>query len=244
MYGVKLRVHIVPVGYEFDRIILPLKRMTADKVWLISKGGDDDKGQPYKDRIIPTLKKLKIIYDSAECDITDLYDVLRVMRVIIEKEKGNDIFINVSSGSKIEAIAGMMASMIFKNGTRLIPYYAVPKKYLAEPKHSEQQSRGLSDIRILPEYRIEQPHGQLISLLKIIGEHKEKISKKDLIKIAMEKKLIVIGGKKQEQSKYMSLNKNYLDQLRAWRLIDIEKDGRKKNILLTEEGRNMLRFLG
>ena len=30
-----LRVHIAPVGYEIDRIVLPAKKMRADKVCLL-----------------------------------------------------------------------------------------------------------------------------------------------------------------------------------------------------------------
>ena len=33
---VNLRVHIAPVGFEVDRIIIPAVRMKADKVWLIA----------------------------------------------------------------------------------------------------------------------------------------------------------------------------------------------------------------
>ena len=31
----KLRVHIAPVGFEIDRIVVPAVKMRADKVWLI-----------------------------------------------------------------------------------------------------------------------------------------------------------------------------------------------------------------
>ena len=31
----RLRVHIAPVGFEIDRIIIPAKKMRADRVWLI-----------------------------------------------------------------------------------------------------------------------------------------------------------------------------------------------------------------
>ncbi len=30
-----LRVHIAPVGYEIDRIVIPAKERKADKVWLL-----------------------------------------------------------------------------------------------------------------------------------------------------------------------------------------------------------------
>ena len=33
---VNLRVHIAPVAFEVDRIVIPAVRMKADKVWLVA----------------------------------------------------------------------------------------------------------------------------------------------------------------------------------------------------------------
>ena len=245
MYNVKLRVHITPIGFELDRVILPLVDMKADKVWLISKEESRDKAKPYKDKIIARLKKLKINYDCTDCEITDMYDILRSMRMIIEKEYRNDIFINVSSGSKIAAIAGMMASMIFKDRTRIIPYYVEPMKYPGETKRSKPQSEGLKEIQILPDYKIEQPEPHLISILKIIEKCDGCISKKELIQNASKDGLITVGGAdmNRKQSEYMCLNKNYIEPLVSWGLITVQKIGRRKKIMLTKEGQNMLKFL-
>ena len=48
------KVHIVPVGFEIDRIVEPLKQIGADKVYLISgnptkKPDEDKKAQRYVD---------------------------------------------------------------------------------------------------------------------------------------------------------------------------------------------------
>ena len=44
----KLRVHIAPVGYEIDRIVLPAKQERADKVWLLAhENKSDDKAGPF-----------------------------------------------------------------------------------------------------------------------------------------------------------------------------------------------------
>jgi hypothetical protein len=37
--------------------------------------------------------------------------------------------VNVSTGSKIQAIASMMACMMFKDMATIKPYYVVPEKY-------------------------------------------------------------------------------------------------------------------
>jgi uncharacterized protein DUF6293 len=45
----------------------------------------------------------------------DIFDILRALRTIILKEKGNSILVNVSVGSKIQAISSMMGCMMFKD---------------------------------------------------------------------------------------------------------------------------------
>jgi len=56
-----------------------------------------------------------------------LFNTLRILRKIIFEEVNNVIFINVSSGSKIQSIASMMACMIFKDRVDITPYYAAPE---------------------------------------------------------------------------------------------------------------------
>jgi len=66
------------------------------------------------------------------CDVInrDLFDILRAYREIIEEESQNQIYINVSTGTKIHSIAGMLVSMIFKEEkSDIYPYYVVPEDY-------------------------------------------------------------------------------------------------------------------
>ena len=134
------RVHIAPVGFEIDRVVEPLKRMEADKVYLFAE--KTDKAEKLKHFISEIEKELdkrgekRIDYEQKGWKLNEieLYATLREYRKIIEKEAGNEIFINVSTGSKIHAIAGMIASMIFKNGTKgIMPYYVIPEEYVDRP---------------------------------------------------------------------------------------------------------------
>lgn len=70
------------------------------------------------------------------------------------QEKGNHILVNVSGGSKIQAIASMMACMMFKEMATIKPYYVVPEKYtnLLEEKKN-QETEGMKDVITLPEYK-------------------------------------------------------------------------------------------
>ena len=52
---------------------------------------------------------------QSTADRTDLFDILRALRSIILKKREILILVNVSVGSKIQAIASMMACMMFKD---------------------------------------------------------------------------------------------------------------------------------
>lgn len=243
MYPIKERVHIAPVGYEKERIYKPLLEMKAERVWLLVYS-KDNKAHVYQQKVEEVLMQAKIQCKTAYCDITDLYDVLRAMREIVNEESGNEVFINVSSGSKIEAIAGMMMSMIMIDTMDIHSYYVVPKSYNNEPRHGEPLTKGMNDIFPLPSYPMEKPNSQLIEILKILKSHKGKMTKKDLAQAAYDSNLVKASERNPEQSKYVSLTKKFLQPLEKWSLVKIESEGRNRKVKLTVEGENMLKFLG
>ena len=244
--GVSLRIHIAPAGYELDRITIPAEKMKADRVWLLAfNDKDKDDAKSFREGVENTLAKMGIETKVKECNIIDLYDVLRAMREIIEEEKNNDIFINVASGSKIEAIAGMLTASIFRELTNITPYYAIPDSYNVKPRIAQPISTGLKSIEFLPEYHIEQPKPEQIQLLYLINKQGGKIKKKRLMEIAVEKELISSSGNNKIQAYYASLNTNYLEKMKQWKLIEeVKSGGRSKEVQITKAGRDMLKFLG
>jgi Family of unknown function (DUF6293) len=240
-----LRIHIAPIGFEVDRIVLPAIAMKSDRVWLIIHDDSKDSlGKSFSNSITEDLGKHKIEYQFETADRADLFDTLRALKTIISKEKKNAIFINVSTGSKIQAIACMMACMMFKDEVNIKPYYVEPEKYATTPR--EQETIGLKRIITLPEYKIEIPPNNLIDCLMLIHQRKNStITQKELKDKALEKNLIQVEKtKNKDQSAYMALSKNLLDPLLLkWKFIKVQKIGRHHDISLTEEGLNALRFL-
>ena len=56
----KLRVHIAPVGFEIDRVVMPATKMKADKVYLLRHDNhSEDKSGPYLEKIVKKLEKKK-----------------------------------------------------------------------------------------------------------------------------------------------------------------------------------------
>jgi hypothetical protein len=248
-----LRVHVAPVGFEVDRIVIPAIQMKADRVWLITHNNPTvDKGYQFVTSVQNRLKQARIECIQTEADRTELFDTLKALRIIILKEKGNSILVNVSVGSKIQAIASMMACMMFKDIAMIKPYYVVPEKYnspLAE------ETEGVEKVIPMPEYTIELPDEKLIKCMAIINQRtKGEITKHDLKDLAKERNLIHVAEKKipgkkrtkkeySDQSDYMSLNKTLIEPLRHWRFINETKIGTNHIISLTTEGKHALHFL-
>jgi uncharacterized protein DUF6293 len=243
-----LRVHVAPVGFEVDRIVLPAINMKADRVWLIvHSGAKADKGDKFVKAIQSKLKDARIECLKAPADRIDLFDILRALRTIILKEKENSILVNVSVGSKIQAIASMMACMMFKDLAMIKPYYVVPEIYNSSlAKENKQETEGVKDIIGLPEYKIEIPSDKLIRCLGIIDERAGgKISKRELKDQAIQNNLIHVDDKKitSDQAAYMALNKNLIEPLLDWKFITESKVGSHHIISLTEDGIHALKFL-
>jgi hypothetical protein len=251
-----LRIHVAPVGFEIDRIVLPAIDMKADRVWLIVHNkAHEDKGDKFVKAIQSKLKDARIECLQAQADRIDLFDILRTLRTIFLREKGNSILVNVSVGSKIQAIASMMACMMFKDLAMIKPYYVVPERYNSSllKQEEKQETEGVKDVIGLPEYKIEIPSERLISCLDIIaGRVGNKITKRELKDLAIEHNLIYVDDKKimsrgsrgyTDQAAYMALNKNLIEPLLEWRFITESKVGSHHVISLTDDGKHALKFL-
>ncbi len=240
------RVHIAPLGFEIDRIILPLKETKADKLWLlVHERTAEDKSGPYLENIRKKCKKLGVKLEITYADRLSIFKVIKSVKEIIMQEENNYIYVNVASGSKIQAIACMMACMILKECKNIKPFYAEPEKYAAF--EGKQQSFGIKDTIPLPIYEIQTPKPKLLQALKIIHDAKnQKITKKEMAQIAEEQEIILINSeeKNHSQARFASLDKNIIQPLvDEWSFVEIEKIGRNRWIKITEEGRNAAEFL-
>jgi len=242
----KLRIQIAPVGYEIDRVVLPAKQEKADKVWLlVHENKNDDKATPFISKITIKLKKLGITVVEESHDRQDLFQIIRAVKSIIEKEKDNDIYVNLASGSKIQAIGTMMACMMFNDKSNIHPFYVEAKEYAGFVGKS-QLSTGIKEIQNVPPYSIKIPDGKLIKALKIIQEMDGKVTKKNMAELAEKNNLISINPKDEEHRsmvRFTSLDKNIIQPLEEWGFVTVNKLGRNRWINVTEEGKNASEFL-
>ncbi len=240
-----LRIHIAPVGFEIDRVVIPAKEMKADKVWLlVHDRPNEDKAGPYIEKIQKQLQKEKIRVVKEHHNRLDLFKIIKSVKEIIEKEKGNTIYVNLASGSKIQAIAGMMACMMCSEQKNVIPFYAEAERYPGF--EGKQLSYGVKNLMHIPSYQIHTPKPELILALKIIKENGGKITKKQMAELAEKNDLITINAKEENltQARFASLDKNIIQPLEdEWKFVNVEKIGRNRWIKITQDGINASKFL-
>ena len=238
-----LRVHIAPVGYEVDRVVLPAKERRADKViLLIHDKPNEDLALKFYEQITTKLEKQNIEVVKEYHDRLDLFQIIKTVKNLIYQEKGNFISVNLASGSKIQAIGCMMACMMFNDDKNVKPFYVEAKEYLGFS--GKPISKGIEEIKDIPTYEIQKPTERYIKALKIIVEKGGKISKKEMAKLAVEQKLIVVNAENKSQATFASLDKNIIASLEnQWGFVTVEKIGRTRWIKITEEGKNASEFL-
>jgi len=238
------RIQIAPVGFEVDRVVLPAIREKAERVYLmVHNNRSEDKATKYAAAIQKKLKAANIDTKIIFCDWQNIESITREARDLILRlsktkpgEAGNEIAINLASGSKNHAIGLDRACMTFRKRKHIHPFYPEAEKWTAW-RYPKQQSEGVKKIKQIPIHRIIVPEPELIEALRII--------KRDAINIPTRKGRK--GVKKKDLSKSLlgdsgkvsltKLQRNITQKLvSTWRAIEIFKVGQSDWISLTDEG--------
>jgi hypothetical protein len=226
---------------------------------IIRETGQKDVNLSYFEENCKELEKnlpnLEIIHK--ELDYTKYIEIIQELSKIIEEEREenskSEIYINVSSGSKITAIASVEAAKLWDCDT----YYVYSTEY--NPSGEGPEHKGEMIIKTPITFPIKKPEEIYIRILKLIkkmiGERYEGkkydknrpkfIYKKDLISKLFETKLITLQKKnknvrKLQASKYMKSQKYLSPMKRELKYIEVSKDKRNKKVFLTELGQEIL----
>ncbi len=258
-------VHIAALGFDVERIVAPVIDNRASRIYIIARE-KDDKAKKNFDVISNQLKKRKIEVIRETCDHRSVFLLLKKYREIMEKERNSAVSINVSCGSKITAIAGMMACMMFRDLTYSIePYYARMYHYASQRKKNKivggafQEAWGYEDTDILDKYVIPIPEKHHIDTLTILRNGNSwEMKKKDLLSGLVDCGLIKQDEdfqQKRSSSKagknpyvfspkdYATLKQKFIKPLKEkWEAIVVE-EGKGGSIRVTPKGKNILLFL-
>jgi hypothetical protein len=231
------RIHIVPLGYERDRVIVPPLKMGADTVILVTHTQDDGEEEPdYYADIYEVFDEAAINIVEESCDIFDLYDALGTIAGLIQDYRDDEVHVNLATGGKVTAIAGMIACMVTEAAT---PYYVSAEEY--GDHQTSPVAENVTNISNLPTYPIDSPTLEQVQMLAFIAEEGP-LSKKALIEYAEEKELPFIADYEADdpKGKYRKLDSNILKPLVNDGAVIITEKGREKVAQVTADGENTL----
>jgi hypothetical protein len=237
---VPARIHVAPVGYENDRVVLPAEELRADWVILLENEGEDDYPD-YADRVRERLDDRDIGHDTFVCDVFDCYDSLGAIAEVVTAFDGDDVYVNLSSGSKVTAIAGMIASM----ATGATPFYVRAEHYATETESGVAE--GVREITELPTYPMDSPTAEEVAVLDYLHEAGQ-VRKQDIIEFGKRAALpfITDHDAANEKSEYRLLDSHIVDPLAERGYVTVADVGRSKRVELTDLGektRQAFRYL-
>ncbi len=234
-------VHIAPLGYEYDRIVEPVREHGVDVLYLLEHDGPPSERPEYHDELKSVLKSDGIDVRTRTIDLLDIYDVLGVVTTLVSKHEDDIVRVNVSSGSKLSAVGAAIACM----ATDATAYYVQPEGYTHQDR-DERQSYGYVGEEVLPTYPIESPTRDQVAVMRYLDDADTAVytpKKKDIIEYAEEADLSFIADSDpaNDKAKFALLNANIVDPLVEDSYIDVSKVGRQKQVTLTDTGSDVLR---
>jgi len=236
------RVQVAPLGYEYERVLEPIYKYRADEVILLRQLADQDYEAEFQRDLVETLRENdRIDLETYECDLFDLDSALEAFVTAIESRPDDDVLVNVATGSKITAIAGMMACQT----TAATPFYVTPR-FQTEDGTPEPPQEPLVDavgeIFDLPVFDVEKPSADQLAILAHLRDNGG-ATKKELITYAREHELAFIANSesKSQEGLYRLLETNVIGPLTEQDYVRVEKDGRTKRVYLDTRGQEALR---
>ncbi|WP_157202204.1 HFX_2341 family transcriptional regulator domain-containing protein [Methanoplanus limicola] len=257
------RIHIIPLGHEYDRAIAPFTNLKAERAYVLSVPVNSElnpdmlkKQNHFTKKVITELERAGIKAIDQRVNLFDINETLKAISILIvnEKKKGNDVLVNMSACGRKTSFAAVMAAMVHKVGV----YYVSANNYVADNNGDQYYEHGLSivedfnrPIELLSPFKIMLPKYESQIILKELYEQNEKkLSLLEIIKKLGSDKNSVEGfencpsiikdTKITDRMGYRSLlnkvNRNFLSELLENNYIERKKSGREYYIKLTESG--------
>jgi len=230
---------VATVDHHIERITEPMISLRADKAYIVTFGENDSAAEFLK-KTKSILKRHRIPFKVLFVDIWDLMACVDRFRDLIKQEEGNQIFFNVSTGTKISAISAMLSCMIWN----CQPYYAkpdysdirMPKKIIVEE---------IKEIVSTPIYKMIVPKSEYLQILKILQENNGKIKKRYLIEELKKLKIIEsVGNQSLSKPAEHGQLKTILDPMIKMEYVAVETVGRNSIVSITLQGENTLKIFG
>jgi hypothetical protein len=252
--GLEKIVHIIPLGHEIDRAVIPFREQTPNRVYILAVIKNPDLDQDMVARQLYFVKQVKsqlnksIEVITINTNMFELPDVIKTISKIIrnEKEQGNRISVNMSACGRLTSVGAVIAAMA--HGVNL--YYVMADGYAKTDE--EVNTHGLSicqttNIKMIVGLDFVLPDPIGMEILVFLYRKDKPMRTIDIFEILRDRNVEgyetlffeVVGEKKRgvQSRQLMKLDKTLLSKLERNKLIIREKSGRNVFISLTESGR-------
>jgi hypothetical protein len=256
MTEIEKTVHIIPLGHEIDRALIPFDKTKADIVYILTnlKEGKsrEDMGRQqhhFTENVRKKLEEKGIKVSCVSVDLFDLRDVMNAISKIIvkEKESNNSIFLNMSAAGRLTSVAATLVGMAHD----VKVYYVQAEKYPDD--ENDRLKHGLSicssgEITRLTNFQIVMPDPTGLEILLALSKTGKKARMTDLLEVLQTKKCegfeesfpktkLSDPERKIQSKQLMKLDKRILVKLEKDGFVKRAKDGRVVFISLTDSGK-------
>jgi hypothetical protein len=246
------RVHIAPVGFEVERITRPIELDRADRVYLLTRA-ERDAAAPFVAEVERRLRDAPWPIDVrvVRTDLWDVFGALGSLRSIFAAEDRTDrsrsdqvpIRVNVSSGTKITAIAGTLASMLWKGE----PYYVQVSRawYSGRTPRVDAVHDVVERVEPVNVYELRSPAPELVEVLEALGRRGGKLRKHELIReLGLDRSAESGGRPVSPQAQHGRLRRRLEPLEHRWGFVRTESAGPRARVALTEQGRLAVALFG
>ena len=252
--GLEKIVHIIPLGHEIDRAVIPFHDQTPYRIYILAVIDNPDLNQDMVERQQFFVKQVKAKLNKSidvkiiNTDMFDLQEVIRTISSIIKKEKqqGNRISVNMSACGRLTSVGAVVAAMAHDVNL----YYVMADDYARTDE--EVNKHGLSICRkinikkiVTFDFVLPDPIG--MEILVFLYKKGKPMRTIDIFEVLRDQNVegyetlfFEVGNEKKrnvQSRQLMKLDKTILTKLEKSKLIIREKSGRNIFVSLTESGR-------
>ena len=248
----RARVHIAPVGFEIERITEPIETERADRIYLITRA-ERDAAAPFVEEVVRRLgsSSWPVEVRVVRPDLWNVFGVLAALRTIFENERRTDrnaadvlpIRVNVSTGTKITAIAGTLACMLWKGE----PYYVQVSRawYSGRLPRVDAVHDVVDRIDPVGVYTLRAPAPELVAVLEALERRGGSLRKHELLReLGLDRRGPGGAPAASPQAQHGRLRRRLEPLETRWGFVRSEAPGPRARVTLTEQGRVAVAIFG
>jgi len=252
--GLEKIVHIIPLGHEIDRAVIPFLDSTPNRIYILAVISNPDLNQDMIERQRYFVKQVKAKLNKSievvtiNTNMFELQDVIKTISNIIKKEKqqGNRISVNMSACGRLTSVGAVVAAMAHNVNL----YYVMADDYARTDE--EVNVHGLSicknpNIKPIVTFDFVLPDSLGMEILAFLYRKEKPMRTIDIFHVLRDRNVegyeilffeAEADKKRNVQSRQlMKLDKTILTKLEKNKLIIREKQGRNIFVSLTESGK-------